>query len=163
MPKENKMFYFDGIVSQMMPILKYLRKENAIELEFDTTKVATPSDTQLMKVDGEKTEINVSPQNNVYFIFDQDFKCRYVGKKGTKENINSRLKLHLKANETLNNSNPTSSCIREVCSYINSSIKNKTMYVITLCIEPSFMAEGVESYFIDYFREKGEADWVKRK
>lgn len=161
MPKENKTFTFKDIISQMMPIEEYLLKENAIELEFDTTNMATPSDTQLIKIDGEVGEIEVPTHNNLYFIFDKDFKCRYVGKKGTKESINGRLKLHLKANNTLNNENPTYSCIKEVCDYINA--KNKMLYLITLCIEPSFMAEGVESYFIDYFKGKGEANWVKRK
>lgn len=141
----------------MTPIKAYLLKENAIELEFDTTKVATTSDTQLMKVDGKKTTIKVPTQNNIYFIFDKDFRCRYVGKKGTEKTINSRLKLHLKANNTLKNKKPTYSCIKKVCEYVNA--KNKTLYLITLCIEPSFMAEGVESYF----RGIGEADWVKRK
>lgn len=143
-------------------ITAYLLKENAIELEFDITKTATTDDTQLIKVEGQdKKSINVSTKDNVYFIFDKDFKCRYIGKKGTKDNINYRLNLHLKANNTLGNPNPTSSCIKEVCDYINQ--KNKTLYLITLCVEPNFMSEGVESYFIDYFREKGAADWVKRK
>lgn len=161
MQKENKVFSFEDITSQMTPIKDYLLKENAIELEFDITKAATTSDTQLVKVDGKKAKIKVPTQNNVYFIFDKDFRCRYVGKKGTEKTINSRLKLHLKANNTLKKKNPTYSCIKKVCEYVNA--KNKTLYLITLCIEPNFMAEGVESYFIDHFRGKGEADWVKRK
>lgn len=161
MQKKNNTFYFENIITEIEPIENYLLKENAIELEFDTTNDAKASDTHLIKVDGKEGEIKVPSRNNLYFIFDKDFKCRYVGKKGNNENINNRLKLHLKVNKTINNKNPTCSCIKKVCDYVNA--KNQTLYLITICVQPSFMAEGVESYFIDEFRKRGEADWVERK
>ena len=146
----------------MMPIKKHLLQENAIKLEFDADKPSTKENTHLTKVDdNDSSEITVPDNHNIYFIFDKGFKCRYVGKKGDKEGINYRLKLHLVSNMTEKNKNRTWSCIDKVCDYLNN--ESKILYLITISVEPNFMAEGVESYFIDHFREKGGADWVKRK
>lgn len=98
--------------------------------------------------------------NNIYFLFDKDFVCQYVGKKGNNEGINYRLGLHLLKNDT----KQTHSCIDEVCKYLNNINNSKRIiYVITFKIEPSYMAESVESYFIDYYRKINGAKWVKRK
>ena len=158
----DNIFSFDDIAQKMIPIKQFLSIKNAIKLEFDTTQIATADGTHLIKINGKNaTEIHIAPENNIYFLFDQEFLCRYVGKKGNNEGINYRLNLHLVKNSTYKNKSQTFSCIEEVCKHINQ--KNDTLYLITACITPSFMVEGVESYFIDYFREKGEADWVKRK
>ena len=158
----NNIFSFDDIAQKMIPIEQYLSIKNAIKLEFDATQIATADGTHLIKINGENaTEINIASENNIYFIFDHEFLCRYVGKKGNNEGISYRLNLHLVKNSTYKNKRQTFSCIEEVCKYINQ--KNDTLYLITACITPGFMVEGIESYFIDYFREKGEADWVKRK
>ena len=154
-------YSFTSIESKMMEILKLLCVSNAIKLEFDMSKKATNVCTNLLYVDSKKiNQIKVPPNDNVYFIFDKNFKCCYVGKKDSK-GINYRLKLHLVSNQTYKNINPTYSCINEVCNYINSG--NDTLFLITLCINEIYMIEAVESYFIDYFRNKSEAIWVKRK
>lgn len=160
--QKDKIFDFKDVVPKMAPIEEYLSIANAIKLEFDANKVSTKENTHLTKVKGKDlSEITVPDNHNVYFIFDKDFKCRYVGKKGDKEGINYRLKLHLVSNMTEKNKSPTWSCIKKVCSYLNK--ESKILYLITISVEPSFMAEGVESYFIDHFREIKEADWVERK
>ena len=162
MQGKNEIFDFNDVIPKMTPIKKYLSEENAIKLEFDADKSSTKENTHLTKVDDKNlNEITVPNNHNIYFIFDKDFKCRYVGKKGDNEGINYRLKLHLVSNMTGKNKRPTWSCIGKVCDYLNN--ESKILYLITISVEPSFMAEGVESYFIDYFRGKGEADWVKKK
>lgn len=148
----------------MNNILMKLNKTTAIELEFDNTKNATERGTYLISVDGKRVNINYQfsepNYNNIYFLFDKDFVCQYVGKKGNNEGINYRLGLHLLKNDT----KQTHSCIDEVCKYLNNINNSKRIiYVITFKIEPSYMAESVESYFIDYYRKINGAKWVKRK
>ena len=160
--QEDNIFDFNDVVPKITPIEEYLFEDNAIKLEFDANKEATKENTHLTKVNGKDlNEITVPDNHNVYFIFDKDFKCRYVGKKGDNEGINYRLKLHLVSNMTEKNKSPTWSCIDKVCDYLNK--ESRILYLITISVKPSFMAEGIESYLIDHFREKGEADWGKRK
>lgn len=152
---------FTSIESEMIEISSLLCISNAIKLQFDKSKAATIDCTNLLYVDNQKNnQIKVSSKDNVYFIFDKNFKCCYVGKKDSR-GINYRLKLHLVSNQTHKNISPTYSCINEVCNYINSG--DDTLFLITLCIKQNYMVEAVESYFIDYFRNKSEAIWVKRK
>lgn len=140
-----------------------LIKSNAIELVFDNTKIATKEGTHLIKVDGKPVNnysFSEPPHNNIYFFFDKDFKCQYIGKKSDGKQINTRLGLHLLENKK----GSPASCIQAVCDYLNGITNNKRIiYIITLKVDPSYMAEGVESYFIDYYRNKGQAEWVKRK
>ncbi|EJT6341597.1 hypothetical protein QTG94_10935 [Clostridium perfringens] len=139
-----------------------LRKENAIKLVFDKDKVASKYNTNLLYVDGIRVpddyKFSFDENNNVYFMFDENFKCQYVGKKNG--GINTRLGLHLLKNVKEN----PASAIKSICEYLNS-IKNRdrVIYLITITIKQSYMAEGVESYFIDYFRANKLATWVKRK
>ncbi|UEL48296.1 hypothetical protein [Terrisporobacter hibernicus] len=140
-----------------------LNKDNAIKLVFDNTKQATKSGTHIISVDGNIVKhdykFSYSKNNNIYFLFDENFICQYVGKKGNEKGINYRLGLHLVKNETT-----IGSSIDKICHYLNNiNNRERAIYVITFRIEPSYMAEGVESYFIDYFRSKNGAKWLKRK
>lgn len=149
-----------NVENKMEEIKNWLVQDNALKLEFSGTHVT--SSTGLAMVNGViKNKIEVPESHNVYFIFDEKFKCKYVGKKSYKETINYRINLHLVANQTLDNEHPTLSKIVEVCDYLNSGYK--VMYLITCEIKPKYMVESVESYFIDFYRGKEEADWVQRK
>lgn len=140
-----------------------LNEDNAIKLVFDNTKKATKYGTHIISVNGNIVnndyKFSEFKSNNIYFFFDENFVCQYVGKKGNEKGISYRLGLHLLKNETT-----IKSSIDKICDYLNN-INNheRVIYVITFRIEPSYMAEGVESYFIDYFRRKNGAKWVKRK
>lgn len=148
----------------MENIKRNLTKSNSIKLVFDYNKKATIEGTHLISVDGvnvgSKYVFSVPSSHNIYFIFDESFNCQYIGKKSTKRGINARLGLHLLENKT----KTTKSAIIQVCNYLNSIIgRYRIIYLITVEIEPSYMAEGVESYFIDYFRAKNCGKWVLRK
>lgn len=157
-------FKFNNQLQTDMDNIKMnLIKSNAIELVFDNTKTATEQGTHLISVNGKSVNSNYEfsepKDNNIYFLFDNNFVCQYVGKKANQEGINYRLKLHLLKNETT-----ISSAIKRVCDYLNLiSNGKKNIYLITFRIEPSYMAESVESYFIDYFRNKGGGQWILRK
>lgn len=163
---ESMSLYFkfnDQLKTDMQSILMNLNKENAIKLVFDNKKEAKKCGTHLITVDGTNVNNNYKFQepkkNNVYFFFDKDFNCQYIGKKGNQEGINYRLGLHLLKNETT-----ISSAIDKVCEYLNGiQTGQRIIYIITFEINPSYMAEGVESYFIDWFRNKGGAEWISRK
>ena len=147
----------------MNSIYDKLDKKKAIKLVFHNKKTATTSGTHIISVDGKKVKSNYEfsepKTNNIYFLFDEKFDCQYVGKKANQEGINYRLGLHLLKNET-----SISSSIDRICDYLNNiNNRERVIYVITFKIEPSYMAESVESYFIDYFRNQNNAKWVKRK
>lgn len=88
----------------MKNIYMNLKRDNAIKLVFDNTKQATKSGTHIISADGNVVnsdyKFSESKKNNIYFLFDENFDCQYVGKKGNEEGINYRLGLHLVKNET---------------------------------------------------------------
>ncbi|HAT4363396.1 hypothetical protein [Clostridium perfringens] len=152
------------IQNDMVSILSDLNINKATKLEFSSKNKATKFGTNLIKVDEKVVNSNYKfsfpAGDNIYFLFDENFKCQYVGKKANKKGINYRLKLHLLKNGT----KKTKSAINSVCKYLNDiNGRNRVIYVITFNIEPSYMAEATESYFIDYFKNKGLAEWVLRK
>lgn len=158
----NKFTFDNQLQTDMDNICKQLTKENAVKLVYENKK-ATEFCTNLKTVNGNPINCNYkfsfNSDENIYFLFDKDFKCQYIGKKGDSDGINYRLGLHL-----IKNTTTISSTIESVCNYLNSiNTYQRIIYVITYKIEPSYMAEGVESYFIDYFRNIGDARWVLRK
>lgn len=157
-------FKFNNQLQTDMDNIKMnLIKSNAIELVFNNKKTATEQGTHLISVNGKPVNSKYNflepMDNNIYFLFDNNFVCQYVGKKANQEGINYRLKLHLLKNET-----KISSAIKSVCKYLNEITNSKRIiYLITFRIEPSYMVESVESYFIDYFRDNGGGQWILRK
>ena len=108
--------------------------KNATTLVFDNTKIASRKDTNLLSINGvnwdSTTPLPFPKDHNLYFIFDNKFKCRYVGKKSTGDGINVRLSQHLRKN-----GKSTVSIIEDVCNYINNQTKAQNIiYVITFKI-----------------------------
>ena len=82
-----------NVEKEIEKIEKWIVQDNALKLKFRGKHVT--SCTGLAMVKGEtKNKIEVPESHNVYFIFDDKFECKYVGKKSYKETINYRLNLH---------------------------------------------------------------------
>jgi hypothetical protein len=114
------------------------------------------------QMNGNITKIKEPVHNNVYFIFDNNGSCQYVGIKENKKNINYRLKLHMLSNKSAG----TKSCISKLLSDILlKPATDQLVYYITYEVEPNWMATAVESYFIEYFKglNPPQARWVARK
>lgn len=171
-------FECEYIERSMEEIESKLNIDNALILEFGNRKDKEGiGSTSLIKVNNKicnKYKFEERSSNNIYFLFDNEFKCQYVGKKANKKGINERLKLHLLTNNKYRydfnikkwniKNNGTSSCIMKVCDYLDKQEMNKKIvYVITCNIEPEYMVESMEVYFIKKFKQDGAMNWLKRQ
>ena len=148
--------------NDMNNIYKNLTKQNATKLIFDCNQIATRKGTNLIEVNGFKVKNNftfsVAKDHNIYFIFNENFECEYVGK-AMDNKINESLNYHL----IKNNTNGRASAIDEVCNYLNGINGNRgIIYLITFEIQPLCMVAAVESYFIEKFKNLGLCNWRKR-
>lgn len=101
-------------------------------------------------------ELKVANDDNLYFIFDDLAKMRYVGIKDD-NTINQRLKDHL-LETNLNSTYSTR--MKDVIRFIEVDGKD-TLYVLTTKVSPEYMNKSVEKYFLEYFWSKCQADWNK--
>jgi hypothetical protein len=125
-------------------------------------KVIYTNPVSTIQMNASISQVKQPVHNNVYFIFDYNGNCQYIGVKENMTGINNRLKLHM----IENNSAGTKSCITLLLQdLLSSPPPNQYVYYITYSIEPKWMATAVESYFIDFFRQKqpAQARWVGRK